>query len=186
MPFSAARLDIPEVILIEPALFGDERGLFLETYRASDFGKMGIGHHFVQDNQSRSKRNVLRGLHYQLQPKAQGKLVRVVRGAVFDVAVDMRKGSPHRGKWVGLVLSEENRRMLWIPPGFAHGFIATEDETEVLYKVTEEYAPALDRGILWNDPELNIVWPVAEPILSPKDAHHPSFRDAENNFVYED
>ncbi len=184
MPFEFKRLEIPDVVLVIPKVFEDERGFFMETFKKSDFEKFGIKADWVQDNHSKSKKGVLRGLHYQLNPKAQGKLVRVVRGAVFDVAVDIRKGSPWYGKWVGVILSEENKYMLWIPPGFAHGFVALEDDTEVMYKCTEEYAPELDRGIIWNDPELRIIWPVRNPILSKKDAEHPSLKEAENNFVY--
>lgn len=127
---------------------------------------------------------MLRGIHYQMNPKAQGKLVRVVKGAVFDVAVDMRKGSPTYGTWLGVTLSRENRQMLWIPDGFGHAFLALEDDTEVLYKATEEYDPALDRGILWNDPDIGIEWPMKDPILSSKDARHPLLREADNNFLH--
>ncbi len=184
MPFKFTRLEIPDVILVEPVVFGDERGFFMETYKASDFKANGIPFDFVQDNHSKSQKGVLRGLHYQLNPKAQGKLVRCVKGKIWDVAVDIRKGSPWFGKWVAVELSEENKLMLWIPPGFAHGFVALEDDTEVIYKVTAEYAPELDRGILWCDPELGIDWPIKEPILSEKDAKLPKLKDAENNFVF--
>ncbi len=184
MPFNFKRLEIPDVILIEPKVFGDERGFFMETYKASDFKKNGIEYDFVQDNHSKSQRGVLRGLHYQLKPMDQGKLVRCVRGRIWDVAVDIRKGSPWFGKWVAVELSEENKLMLWVPPGFAHGFVALEDGTEVMYKVTNEYAPELDRGIIWNDPDLAIDWPIENPVLSEKDKKLPKFKDAENNFVY--
>lgn len=184
MPFKFTRLEIPDVILVEPVVFGDERGFFMETYKASDFKTNGIPFDFVQDNHSKSQKGVLRGLHYQLNPKAQGKLVRCVRGKIWDVAVDIRKGSPWFGKWVAVELSEVNKLMLWIPPGFAHGFVALKDNTEVIYKVTAEYAPELDRGILWCDPELGIDWPIKEPILSEKDAKLPRLKDAENNFVF--
>ncbi len=184
MPFSFKRLEIPDVILVEPEVFGDERGFFMETYKASDFKRNGIDYDFVQDNHSRSQKGVLRGLHYQLRPMEQGKLVRCVRGRIWDVAVDIRKGSPWFGKWVAVELSEENRLMFWVPPGFAHGFVALEDGTEVIYKVTKEYAPELDRGIIWNDPDLAIDWPVGDPILSEKDRKLPRLRDAENNFTY--
>lgn len=184
MPFSFKPLEIPDVILIEPKVFGDQRGFFMETYKKSDFKENGINYEFVQDNHSKSQKGVLRGLHYQLYPKAQGKLVRCVKGKIWDVAVDIRKGSPWFGRWVAVELSEENRLMLWVPPGFAHGFVALEDNTEVMYKVTDEYAPELDRGIIWNDPELTINWPVRDPILSDKDRNLPSLREAENNFVY--
>ena len=184
MNFEFERLSIPEVILIKPKVFDDERGFFLEFYKYSIFKEAGIDFIFVQDNHSKSKKGVLRGLHYQLNPKAQGKLVRCIRGKVWDVAVDIRKGSPTYGKWVAVELSEENKFMLWIPPGFAHGFVAFED-SEIIYKCTSEYEPSLDRGIIWNDPEIGIPWPVKEPILSKKDASLPPLKEAEINFVYE-
>jgi dTDP-4-dehydrorhamnose 3,5-epimerase len=186
MPFEFKRLEIPDVVLVIPKVFGDERGFFMETFKKSDFEKFGIKGDWVQDNHSRSKKGVLRGLHYQLNPKAQGKLVRVVRGAVFDVAVDIRKGSPWYGKWVGVILSEENKYMLWVPPGFAHGVAVLEDDTELLYKVSgAEYSPEHDRAIRWDDPEIGIIWPIREPILSEKDKNAPFLKDAENNFIYE-
>ncbi len=184
MPFSHEQLAIPDVVLITPQVFVDERGFFAETYNLSDFQKMGIHHHFVQDNHSLSRKGVLRGLHYQLHPKAQGKLVRVIRGEIFDVAVDIRRGSPFYGKWVGVRLSESNKCMLWIPEGFAHGFLSLTDSTDVLYKATQEYVPALDRGVLWNDPEIGIQWPFEKPLLSNKDSQQPLLRDAENTFAY--
>ncbi|QJA05890.1 dTDP-4-dehydrorhamnose 3,5-epimerase [Thermosulfurimonas marina] len=184
MPFEFKPLEIPDVILVKPKVFGDERGFFMETYKASEFKANRIPYDFVQDNHSRSQRGVLRGLHYQLRPMEQGKLVRCMRGRIWDVAVDIRKGSPWYGKWVAVELSEENKLMLWVPPGFAHGFVALEDGTEVIYKVTKEYAPELDRGIIWNDPDLGIEWPIEDPILSEKDRKQPRLRDAENNFVY--
>jgi dTDP-4-dehydrorhamnose 3,5-epimerase len=173
MPFNFKSLSIPDVILIEPFIFRDKRGAFAEIYKLSDFKKIGILDNFVQDNYSISGKWVLRGLHYQIAPAAQGKLVRVARGRIFDVAVDIRKSSPYFGKWVGIELSEDNRYMLWIPAGFAHGFVALEDNTEVLYKTTEEYATEFERGIIWNDPEIGIEWPVKNPVLSPKDANFP-------------
>jgi len=185
MPFEFKELEIPDVILVIPKVFEDDRGFFMETFKISDFKAYGISYEFVQDNHSKSKKGVLRGLHYQLYPKAQGKLVRCIRGRIWDVAVDIRKGSPWYGKWVAVELSEENKLMLWIPPGFAHGFVALED-AEIIYKCTAEYAPELDRGIIWNDPELAINWPVEKPILSPKDAKLPFLKDAENNFVYKE
>lgn len=183
MPFDFERLEIPDVVLIKPKVFKDERGFFLETYKASDFESMGINNSFNQDNHSRSKKGVLRGLHYQLNPKAQGKLVRCIRGKIWDVAVDIRRGSPWFGKWVAVELSEENKYMLWIPEGFAHGFVALED-ADVIYKCTSEYDPALDRGILWKDPDIAIPWPITSPILSAKDANLPTLREAEINFEY--
>lgn len=178
------RLEIPEVIIIEPAVFEDKRGYFFESYRKEEFKEIGIDVDFVQDNHSKSKKGVLRGLHYQLNPKAQGKLVRCIKGKIWDVAVDIRKGSPWYSKWVAVELSEKNKHMLWIPPGFAHGFVALED-SEIIYKCTEEYDPALDRGIIWNDPEIGIKWPITNPILSNKDAGLSELKNAENNFVYQ-
>lgn len=184
MPFSYERLAIPDVILIKSFIYEDERGFFAETYKHSVFGAMGIGFPFVQDNHSRSKKGVLRGLHYQLRPKAQGKLIRVTSGEIFDVAVDIRLGSPFYGKWVAVMLSALNRNLLWIPAGFAHGFLAMEDDTDVIYKTTEEYEPSLDRGIIWNDEQIAIPWPMKEPIFSLKDAQLGSLMAAENNFLY--
>jgi len=160
---------IPDVVVLEPKVFGDERGFFLESYNYKIFAEIGLGRNFVQDNHSRSARNVLRGLHYQLgQP--QGKLVRVVVGAIWDVAVDIRRSSPTFGQWVGEEISEENKRMLWVPEGFAHGFVVISESADVLYKATDFYAPACERSLLWNDPQLGIPWPLSgEPVLSPKD-----------------
>jgi dTDP-4-dehydrorhamnose 3,5-epimerase len=163
--------NIPDVVIIEPKVFGDERGFFLESYNQRTFAeKTGITAEFVQDNHSRSRKDVLRGLHYQIQ-QPQGKLLRVVVGAVFDVALDIRKQSPTFGQWAGCLLSAENHRQFWIPPGFAHGFLVVSERAEVLYKTTEYYAPEHERCILWNDPDLGIDWPLngAEPILSEKD-----------------
>src|SRR5574337_943448 len=184
MPFRFEKLEIPEVILVEPKAFEDHRGYFVETYKRSDFEANGIPELFVQDNHSYSVRGVLRGLHYQLHPKAQGKLVSVIQGAIFDVAVDLRKGSPTYGRWVGISLSAGDHRMLYVPAGFAHGFCVVSAEADVVYKVTEEYAPELDRRICWNDPEVGIRWPIEQPILSPKDARLPLLRAADNNFAY--
>ncbi|MCX7913796.1 MAG: dTDP-4-dehydrorhamnose 3,5-epimerase [Thermodesulfovibrionales bacterium] len=184
MPFEFINLSIPDVILIKPKIFFDERGFFLETYKSTDFAIGGIKRDFVQDNLSFSKKDVLRGLHYQLNPYAQGKLVTVLKGSIFDVAVDIREGSPFFKKWISAILTEKNRYMLWIPEGFAHGFLSLEDDTLVLYKNTKEYEPSLDRGIIWNDPEIGIDWPIKHPILSSKDSKHPLIRDAEKNFIY--
>ena len=184
MPFQFTPLKIPQVLLIEPKVFGDERGFFLEVYKASDFKGAGINLDFLQDSHSRSQKGVLRGLHYQLKPKAQGKLLRCIRGRIFDVAVDIRKNSPHYGQWVGAELSEENKKLLWVPPGFAHGFMALEDNTEVIYKTTDEYAPEMDRGIRWDDPDIGVEWPSISPILSEKDLKAPCLKDGENNFEY--
>ncbi|HXG59314.1 MAG TPA: dTDP-4-dehydrorhamnose 3,5-epimerase [Thermoanaerobaculia bacterium] len=169
---------LPGVVIIEPRVFRDERGFFLETYHSERFRAAGIPGAFVQDNHSRSQRGVVRGLHYQ-EPRPQGKLVRCVRGSIFDVAVDIRRGSPHFGKWFGAELSEENFRMLWIPEGFAHGFCATSETADVLYKCTALWDGSIDRGILWNDPDLGIDWPVERAIVSPKDAAAPRLKDAE-------
>jgi len=186
MPFDFMKMEISDVILIRPRVFADKRGFFMETFKKSDFEKMGIDVDFVQDNHSRSVKGVLRGLHYQLEPKAQGKLVRCIKGKIFDVAVDIRKGSPTFGKWVGVELSEENRLMLWIPKGFAHGFLTLSDEAEIIYKVSgSEYAPEYDRSIRWDDPSINISWPLTgEPVLSEKDSSAPFLIEAEINFVY--
>jgi dTDP-4-dehydrorhamnose 3,5-epimerase len=163
------KTSIPEVLLLEPKVFADARGSFLETWGERLFAELGIAARFVQDNQSRSDRNVLRGLHYQIR-QPQGKLVRVAAGAIFDVAVDLRRHSRTFGKWVGMKLDAESHRMAWIPPGFAHGFYVLGEGAEVLYKVTDFYAPEHDRTLLWNDPALGIDWPLAgEPVLSEKD-----------------
>ena len=170
---------IAGVLIVEPDVFGDDRGFFLESFNEREMRKIGIDAHFVQDNHSRSQRNVLRGLHYQIH-QPQGKLVRVVRGTVFDVAVDLRRGSPSFGKWVGAELSAENKRLFWLPPGMAHGFVVLSDSADFLYKATDYYAPQFERTILWNDPDLGIAWPLAgEPVLSAKDAAGLPFREAE-------
>jgi dTDP-4-dehydrorhamnose 3,5-epimerase len=168
------------VKLIEPRVFGDERGFFLESWNARSFAEHGLDLDFVQDNHSRSARGVLRGLHYQLE-NPQGKLVRVTAGAVFDVAVDVRRASPHFGRWVGYELSEANKRMLWVPPGFAHGFAVLSESADFLYKCTQFYDGSNDRGIRWNDPAIGIAWPLAgiTPQLSGKDAAAPLLADAE-------
>jgi len=183
MPFEFEKLGIPGLVLIKPRIFGDDRGFFLELYKHSDFVRGGILEHLVQDNYSKSTKGVLRGLHYQKEPKAQGKLVMCIKGAIFDVAVDIRRGSSQYGQWTGIRLTEENKNMLYVPPGFAHGFQVLSDTAEVLYKCTSEYSPADDRGIIWSDQDLNIDWPLSSPILSAKDAIHPRLRDADNNFV---
>lgn len=173
------RTDIPDVLILEPKLFGDARGFFLESYNQRSFQEAtGLNVPFVQDNHSRSRKGVLRGLHYQVQ-QPQGKLVRVVRGAVFDVAVDIRVGSPTFGRWVGVELSEDNHRQLWIPPGLAHGFVVLTDVADFLYKTTDYYAPAHERCLMWNDPEVGIAWPdLGEPpLLSAKDQQGHALRD---------
>ena len=176
----ATPLAIPDVVLIEPKVFGDERGFFYESFNQAQFeAAIGKPAQFVQDNHSRSVKNVLRGLHYQIQ-QPQGKLVRVVQGEGFDVAVDLRKSSKTFGQWVGEILSAENKRQLWIPEGFAHGFVVLSDTAEFLYKTTDYYAPAHERCILWNDPTLRIQWPDGvQPILSAKDAQGKAFTEAE-------
>jgi len=177
MPFIFKKLEIPDVILIEPRVFNDERGFFLESYKKSDFTDNGIDMDFVQDNHSLSGRDVIRGLHYQIDPKAQGKLVRVVRGAVCDVAVDLRKDSPHFLKWIAFELSEENNNMLFIPPGFAHGFASLTDNVHLLYKCTEEYDPDCDSGIRWDDPDIDVKWPIENPVISEKDENLSFIKD---------
>ncbi|HJX09981.1 MAG TPA: dTDP-4-dehydrorhamnose 3,5-epimerase [Candidatus Binatia bacterium] len=184
MPFEFSRGEIPDVILIQPRLFRDGRGCFMETYKRSDFAAHGIAESFVQSNHSRSARGILRGLHFQKHPKAQGKLVCALSGEIFDVAVDLRLGSPSYGKWLGSTLSGDQASMLYIPPGFAHGFCVTSAEAEVLYMTTEEYAPAYEAGIVWNDPDLAIRWPLADPQLSERDRHWPRLRAADNNFDF--
>lgn len=171
---------IPEVLVLEPTIFGDDRGFFFESFNARRFEQtIGIAVNFVQENHSRSARNVLRGLHYQIR-QPQGKLVRVVAGAVFDVVVDLRRSSPFFGRWVGVELSAQNRRQLWIPPGFAHGFVTTSESAECLYNTTDYWAPEHERVILWNDPDLAIDWPVSgPPMLSSKDSQGGLLRAAE-------
>ena len=174
------KTEIPDVLIIEPKVFGDARGFFYESFNQKVWReKTGIDAVFVQDNHSRSAKNVLRGLHYQIR-QPQGKLVRAVRGAVFDVAVDLRRKSPTFGRWVGTELSEENRRQLWIPVGFAHGFLVLSDVAEFLYKTTDYWAPEYERTIIWNDPDLAVAWPLqGEPVLSAKDARGTAFKEAE-------
>ncbi len=182
MPFEFTRLEIEDVILVKPIVFADDRGFFMETYKYSDFAKAGIKERFVQDNHSKSIKNVLRGIHFQLNPKAQGKLVRCIKGRIFDVAVDLRKNSPTFKQWVGVELSEDNKFMLYIPAGFGHAFLTLSDEAEVMYKTTEEYSKKHDSGIRWNDPEINITWGISSPILSSKDANLPYLKDSNINF----
>jgi len=182
MPFVFKKMKIPEIILVSPKVFGDERGFFMETYKKSDFETNGISENFVQDNHSKSAKGVLRGLHYQKNPFAQGKLVRCVQGEIFDVGVDIRQGSPTFGKWAGVKLSAENAKMLYIPAGFAHGFVVLSETAEVMYKTTAEYRPELDRGIIWNDPEINIDWMIENPDLSEKDREQPLLKNADINF----
>ncbi len=181
MEFIPAGID--GVFKIQPVVHRDHRGFFMEWYSAEKFSKAGIENRFVQDNHSCSKeKGILRGLHFQKPPFAQAKLVRVLQGKIFDVAVDLRKSSPTYGKWVGFELSEENRTMLFIPVGFAHGFVTLEPDTHVEYKVDALYVPNYDSGIIWNDPEINIPWPIEKPILSPKDANLPMLKDNPSPF----
>jgi len=171
---------LPDVLLIEPKVFQDERGFFLESYQKKNFSEAGIPFDFVQDNHSKSSQGVLRGLHYQIK-QSQGKLVKVIAGEIFDVAVDIRKHSPTFGKWFGTYLSAENKQMLWVPIGFAHGFYVTSTQAELLYKATDYYAPQWERTIAWNDPSINIQWPILDepPVLSPKDEEGNLFSEAE-------
>ena len=182
MSFRFTPLELPGLILVEETRHQDARGFFAETYRESAFRAGGIDASFVQDNHARSTRGVLRGLHYQLPPKAQGKLIRVVRGEVFDVAVDLRRGSPGYGRWVGRRLSGEEGKLLWIPPGFAHGYLVLSETVDLTYKVTAEHDGSLDRGVLWNDPAIGVEWPEMEPLLSDKDRRLPLLADADNPF----
>jgi dTDP-4-dehydrorhamnose 3,5-epimerase len=176
MPFEFERLEINEITLIKPRVFYDERGFFMETFKDSDFRYAGIDYDFKQDNHSYSKKNVIRALHYQLPPKEQGKLVRVISGRIFDVAVDIRKESPTYLKWVGAELSDINNHMLFIPPGFAHGFSVLSDKVHLLYKCTEEYDSSLEKGIRWDDPKINVDWKIENPIVSHRDRNLPNIK----------
>ena len=180
MPYTVTATALPEVLILEPKVFGDARGFFFESFNARDFAHVtGLEVAFVQDNHSKSAKGVLRGLHYQIQ-HPQGKLVRVTQGEVFDVAVDMRKSSPNFGKWEGVVLSAENKRQLWIPPGFAHGFLVTSDSAEFLYKTTDYWYPEFERSLLWNDPTVGVQWPLqVVPLLAAKDAAALTWNKAE-------
>jgi dTDP-4-dehydrorhamnose 3,5-epimerase len=184
MPFRFERLEIPEVILVEAQRLGDHSGFFMETFKASEFAAHGMPSTFVQDNLSHSTQGVLRGLHYQLKPRAQGKLVMALNGRIFDVAADIRRGSPTYGRWLGMELTVENGLMLYVPPGFAHGYCVLSDEATLLYKVTDEYAPECERGIIWNDPQIGVEWPIADPLLSPRDIALPPLHEADNNFEF--
>ncbi|MDD3593084.1 MAG: dTDP-4-dehydrorhamnose 3,5-epimerase [Candidatus Gastranaerophilales bacterium] len=187
MPFEFVNTELEGVILIKPKVFGDERGFFLESYKKSDFQKAGINAEFNQDNHSKSTKGVLRGLHFQENPYAQAKLVRCIRGNVFDVAVDIRKGSADYLKWVGFELSEENKSMLFIPEGFAHGFLVLSDEAELAYKASNEFNLESDGGIRWDDPDINITWGIDfDPVVSQKDAALPFAKDSIHNFKYKE
>ena len=185
MPFSFERLEIPEIIVVVAKSFSDERGFFLESFKESNFVSNGINTKFVQDNISHSIKGVLRGLHYQKNPKAQAKLVTAIKGEIFDVAVDIRKGSPTFGKWIAEILSDKNHKSLYVPEGFAHGFCVLSDVADVLYKVNQEYSSENERGIIWNDSTLGINWPVENPILTKKDLELPLLNDIDNNFSHE-
>ena len=183
MTFTFKKLSIPDVILIEPKSFSDDRGFFLESFKTSEFVSNGINTKFVQDNISHSGKDVLRGLHFQKNPNAQAKLVTVVKGEIFDVAVDIRKNSPTYGKWVSEILSEDNHNLLYVPEGFAHGFCVTSEQADVMYKVSSEYSPDHERGIIWNDPKLNIEWNIAKPIISNSDSQLPPFENLDDYFA---
>ena len=180
MPFDFKETSLPGVVIVKPKLFGDSRGFFMETYKKSDFISAGITDEFCQDNHSFSSKGVLRGIHFQSAPFAQGKLVRVIKGAVWDVAIDLIKGSPTFGQSFGMELSEDSNTMLYVPPGYGHGFITLKDNTHFLYKCTAEYSPESDGGIVWNDPDLNISWPMIDgeqPLVSEKDKVLPQLKD---------
>lgn len=178
MPFEFEKLKLDGLVLIKPRIFKDDRGFFIESYKKREFAQAGIPEDFVQDNHSKSSKGVLRGLHYQRKGAAQGKLVRCISGAMLDVGVDIRRGSPTFGKWAAVELTAENSHMLYLPPGFAHGFLVLSKTAEIMYKCTSEYSPNDEGGILWNDPEIGIEWPVQTPLLSGRDAALPLLKDA--------
>ena len=184
MPFTFKQLSIPDVILVQPKSFSDDRGFFLESFKESDFVLNGINIKFVQDNISHSVLGVIRGLHFQKSPKAQAKLVTAIKGEIFDVVVDIRKDSPTYGKWISEILSDKDHKLLYVPEGFAHGFCVLSKEAYVYYKVSNEYSPEHERGIIWNDPKLNIDWPISKPIVSGDDTKLPLFENLDNDFVY--
>ena len=184
MPFTFKRLSIPDVILAQPKSFSDDRGFFLESFKESDFVSNGINIKFVQDNISHSVLGVIRGLHFQKNPVAQAKLVTAIKGEIFDVVVDIRKDSPTYGKWISEILSDKDHKLLYVPEGFAHGFCVLSKEAYVYYKVSNEYSPEYERGIIWNDPKLNIDWPISKPIVSGDDNKLPLFENLDNDFVY--
>ena len=186
MTFTFKKLSISDVILVEPKSFSDDRGFFLESFKTSEFTENGINTKFVQDNISHSVKDVLRGLHFQKNPKAQAKLVTAVKGDIFDVAVDIRKNSSTYGKWVSEILSSDIHNLLYIPEGFAHGFCVISDEADVLYKVSNEYSQEHERSIIWNDPKLNIEWPIKKPVISNKDNKLSLLENLDNDFVYGD
>ncbi|MBI5400259.1 dTDP-4-dehydrorhamnose 3,5-epimerase [Candidatus Saganbacteria bacterium] len=186
--FKFSKGSIAGILIIEPKAFHDDRGFFMESYNQKDFSDNGLPDPMAQDNHSLSKKGVLRGLHYQNNPSAMGKLVRCFKGKIFDVGVDIRKGSPTFGQWYGEILSEENMKMLYFPPGFAHGFLSLKEDTHVYYKCTNLYNPTCDKAIVWNDPDVEIKWPLeligGQPILSERDKVHPLLKDADNNHVW--
>jgi len=184
MPFTFKKLRLSKVILVQTKSFSDKRGFFMESFKKSDFEHNKINAKFVQDNFSHSVKNVLRGLHFQKNPKAQAKLVTALRGKIFDVAVDIRKDSPTYGNWISEILSEDNHKLLYIPEGFAHGFCVLSEEADVIYKVNQEYSPEHETGIMWNDPEINIKWPIDNPILLEKDLRLPFLKNTDNNFTF--
>jgi dTDP-4-dehydrorhamnose 3,5-epimerase len=188
--FNFSTVDIPGILVIEPEAYFDDRGFFMETYNTDIFHDGGFKGEFVQDNLSHSKKGVIRGLHYQNHPRPMGKLVSCIRGAIFDVGVDIRKGSPTYGKWYGAVLNPENKKMLFFPPGFAHGFLSLEDNSSVCYKCTGTYSKEHEAAVIWNDPDIGIAWPVDEVggqvIVSEKDKVSPRLKDAKNNHTFED
>jgi len=184
MPFTFKKLNLSDVMLAEAKSFPDDRGYFKEIFKESSFIENEINTRFVQDNFSRSIKGVLRGLHFQKNPKAQAKLVTVLRGEIFDVVVDVRKDSPTYGKWISEILSEQNHKLLFIPEGFAHGYCVLSDEADIFYKVNQEYSPEHDRGFIWNDPEVAIKWPMDNPLISNKDLKLSFLKNADNNFQY--
>lgn len=177
MPFIFEKTDIPDVLVIAPKVFEDERGFFTELYKEKDFFDAGIKEKFIQENLSYSKKNVLRGLHFQISPFSQAKIIRVAQGEVFDVAVDIRENSPTFKKWIGIILSKDNKKMIYIPEGFAHGFCVLSDSAEIIYKCSNPYSPKHERGIIWNDSDLAIKWPIENPILSSRDANWPNLKN---------
>lgn len=186
MTFTFTRLEIPDVILVEPKIFLDNRGFFYESFKESDFLSYGITDKFIQDNFSHSVKGVIRGLHYQNPPRSQAKLVTVIKGKIFDVAIDIRKKSPTYGKWISEILSEENHRLLYVPEGFAHGFCVLSEQADVSYKINNEYSPQHEQGIIWNDQTLNISWPIEKPIISNKDQQLSSLENSNNDFTYQE
>jgi dTDP-4-dehydrorhamnose 3,5-epimerase len=184
MSFQFTRLSIPDVVLIQPSVYQDERGFFLESYKHSAFSANGISDFFVQENRSLSARGVLRGLHYQRSPKAQGKLVQAIQGTIFDVVVDLRHASPAYGQWVGVTLDAGKKEALFVPVGFAHGFCVISETAEVHYKVTGEYSPHDEAGILWNDPDLGIAWPLTDPVLSKRDTAWPRLKEVDASGLF--